>query len=828
MSASGTHSFARTASFDRVVRAALTHLHDLPYLQTHPLDGLRGKDLQRRLDETCVALGSDLLNLRYREALESTEVAHRLGVSMGEYYREHAQALAAFASLLRGAASTLAQPATVLPPASGRRSTTFLGREDELSSLATALQVSPLVTLVGPGGVGKTRLALELVHRVGGSYDDGVFFCELAPLADPTLVPGAVAAAVGLRDQSGEPLIEAVVRALGGRNTLLVLDNCEHVLPAAATLTALLLARAGPLRVLATSRSPLGIYGEREYSVLPLSESYAALLFIDRARLTRPDFVPGDADATAITAICRRLDCLPLAVELAAARVKLMAPPALLTRVIAMEGSAALSLLSSGPRDLHPRQRGLRATIDWSYRLLDEEQMAVFAQLAIFEGGFSPEAAAAVTGRTEQNLWPVLAALVDASLVQPIEPSDDEPRFTLLQTIRDHAHERLMLSGDHEECGRRHAAYFVARTEHHWSATDGRERLNAPGTLGRDVDNVRAALRWLLDRGLARDALRLTASVSLWDMPGLVREMSEGLRRALSLPGAEAPTAARARALGAVARLSRYGAIWEDVEASLDEALRIAETLRDPQLRAWIHLQMCFHLALSRSDGPAGRRHVEIALAISQEHHDREGQSRALFQLGRFALFRLDYRSASRLFDEAVALKPDDVYLRQTVLSQLGHIAHGEGDLVRAHALFEQSLALARQNGEASQVATLQRNLGLIAIDEGDQQAARGHLRESLRYNLRMGYVNGIAYDLDALAGVAAAEQNAVLALRLVGAAQSLRTRIGLKYGSHDAARVARQTAPARAALSVREADAALEAGRALTMELAVAEALDL
>jgi predicted ATPase len=699
-----------------------------------------------------------------------------------------------------------------------------------MAAISELLRDAPLVTLVGPGGVGKTRMAAELADQVGQTFPDGVCLVEFAPLADAALVPGALLSALGLSEQPDENLHQTIARALRGRRILLVVDNCEHVLEATASIVQRILADdgTGGLRVLATSRVPLGLYGEREYQIRPLLDDDSLRLFVERARLASPNFAPSDGDNDAIAAICRRLDGLPLAVELAAARVKVMSPAALLARLTVSGHAAALDLLAGGPRDVHPRQRALRDTVEWSYRLLDDGHQRLYRRLAIFVGGFSVDSAAAVAELDGPQIWDGIVGLIDASLITTSGSLDGDSRFAMLETIREHAREALVESGELEECARRHAAYFVARGEQIWSVTRGREMLSPLALVESDVDNRGAALRWLLEQGAAEDALRLASSVVSWDIRSGASEGSAWLRRVLDLPGAKAPTPARARALGAVARFNRFGAGWPDVNGLLAEALGIAHETNQPLLSEWLHVQMGSFLATARSDLSGARHHFEAALAIAREHNHPEEQSRALFRLGCLSLGELDYEWARVLFDQAMALATDDRHLQQTVLSQLGHIAHGHGDLARARDLFGRSLVMARENADANQIATLMRNVGLIAIDEGDQSEARTCLREALRQTVRTGQPNSIAYELDAFAGVAASEGMAVQALRLVGASAAIRSRTGFTYWRHDEVRVARQIAPAYAAITAEQASAALAAGRALDVQQAIAEALAL
>ena len=451
--------------------------------------------------------------------------------------------------------------------------TRLVGREAELARAAALLRPdgARVVTLTGPPGVGKTRLAVELARRLGAAYPDGVCLVALAPLSDPALVLPAVAAALGVPDGGAIPLPDAVAGRLAGKRPLLVLDNCEH-LPEAAPAVADLVGRCPGLTVLATSRAPLRLRGEQEFSVPPLAlpdatpgpgAARAAVeacpsvaLFLERARDARPDLELGDADLAAVAALCRRLDGLPLALELAAARVKVLPPRALLARM-----EAALPLLTGGPRDLPARQRTLRDALAWSYDLLAEEERAVFRRLGVFAGGFDLDAVAALC--PAPGTLDVLARLVDHSLVRVGGAADGEPRFVLLETVREYALDRLAERGEADAVRRAHARHFAALAEAAAAALHGPRQAPWLDRLEREHANFRAALRWALDGGEAGLGLRLGAALWwFWFVRGRWSEGLAWLEALLALPagagGAADDAKIRSRALTGAGWLAEY------------------------------------------------------------------------------------------------------------------------------------------------------------------------------------------------------------------------------------------------------------------------------
>jgi non-specific serine/threonine protein kinase len=493
-----------------------------------------GRALQRVLLEVIAALAPGtaadrpataarihrLLVLRYVDGRDAGEVWAELGIGKSEFYREHQRGVRAVAAALAARAAVrhadLPRPSHTGRSAGARAEpgniplpqTSFVGRERALAEVGRLLGEARLLTLTGAGGVGKSRLAVEVARAIRPAYADGIWLVELAGLTDLTAVPHAVARALAIREEPDRPLTETLVAALAPRRLVLVLDNCEHVLDGCAPLVDALVRGCADLRVLATSRERLHLSAEQEYPVLPLavpvlrgslsmahlSAIEAVRLFVDRARSARPDFHLTEVNAVAVASICRRLDGLPLAIELAAARVRLFPPTELLARL-----ERRLPLLTGGPRDVPARQRTLRDTIAWSHALLAPAEQRLFRRLCVFTGGCTTDAADTVCAAGDLDVLAALDSLVGKNLIQQEEQPDGAARFAMMETIREYALDQLATSGEEPELRRRHAAYFLALVEASGAVLVGtaqdRRRLAA------EEDNIGAALHWLVRHG---------------------------------------------------------------------------------------------------------------------------------------------------------------------------------------------------------------------------------------------------------------------------------------------------------------------------------------
>jgi predicted ATPase/DNA-binding SARP family transcriptional activator len=661
----------------------------------------------------------------------------------------------------RGAGTGDTSPAA-LPssPAEGRREslpaplTTMIGREAEVAAVQGFLSRADirLVTLSGAGGSGKTRLGIEVARGMARAFRDGVFFVSLAPIRDPGLVASPIARALAVPEEPARSPEEALRTFVREKQLLLLLDNFEQVLPA-APLVAELLAAAPGLKVLVTSREALRLRGEQEFPVLPLATpdprclpaipaltQYPAVeLFLQRARNVRPDFAVTSANAAAVAEICHRLDGLPLAIELAAARIKLFPPHALLARL-----ERRLQLLTGGARDLPARQQTLRNAIAWSYDLLDEAEKRLFRRLSVFVNGCALESAEAVcnvAGDLQTGILDGVASLVDKHLLRRIEDAGEEPRFGMLETIREFGQECLAQSDEEAAVRRAHADYFLAWTETVEPLCWRREGNRHLDRLECEHDNLRAALAWALEQGAApegdeaaRMGLRLaSAAAGFWRLRGHGNQGRDWLTRLLALPGAAARTRERARALMAAGRMRME--VWEygKAQALCEEGLAISRELEDRALIA--DGLRCLGQAHGLQDRHELARALALeTLAIRRDLGDREGITDVLNGLGGLAYRMGDLDVARRHLEEAVALGRE-LGQRSRLFAPLGNLAlvaryQEEYDTERRLSL--ECLEIAREVGAQPLIRIMLGALGSLAYREGDLVAAREYWEEVL------------------------------------------------------------------------------------------------
>jgi predicted ATPase len=641
--------------------------------------------------------------------------------------------------------------------------TRLIGRELERDAAWTFLleDAVPLLTLTGPGGVGKTRLALAIGEAVTGSFADGVIFVDLSPLADPSLVPSAVAAALEISPSPDRSLTETIVAALRRGQRLLILDNCEHVLAVASELVAALLAGCPALQVLATSRAPLHVRGEQVLAVPPLSvpetgavylervqDVPAVRLFVQRARATDSHFALTERNAGAVAEICQRLDGLPLAIELAAARITILSPEALLAQL-----AGRLTLLTGGPRDAPARQRTMRDAIAWSYALLSPQEQPVFRRLAVFSGGFTLDDAGAVANpfaEAELDTFASIAALADHSLLRRQEGHGSASRYLMLETVREFGLERLAESGEEPAVRRAHADWMIALVEEAWTAITMRFESGWLARLDAERDNVRSALGWLETVGDGEGLLRIAGAADpLWNYRSYRSEGRRWLERALDRTRDDVvPAAVRMRALHAAGYLARNQG---------DHRQAIAY----------------------------GQEYLDLALA--DNHQLAAANSHSL--LGYVASAQGEYEQATEQYEEALRLVTalgNRVEIASAWL-ELGRVRYGQSDYEHAAALLEQALTEFRDLDDRWSLGLVLNSLGLVDGLRGQRDRAADRLRDALTIWRAFANKENLAEWLAVVATLAATAHAPQCSARLFGAAEALRAEIGHAFVLPDA-----------------------------------------
>jgi predicted ATPase/class 3 adenylate cyclase len=673
--------------------------------------------------------------------------------------------------------------------------TSFVGREDEIAAVGELLDRARLVTLTGPGGTGKTRLALQVAAERLIRYVDGVFFVELAPIGETDLVASAIASALAVREASDQSLTNTLKAWLRDRELLLVLDNFEQVLDAAPTVSELL-AAAPRLHVLVTSRAVLHVHGEHEHPVPPLripdpasqptaeslSHYEGVALFVERAMAVRPDFAITAADAPAIAEIVARLDGLPLAIELAAAKTKLLGPQAILGRL-----GSRLAFLTGGPRDLPARQQTLRNAIDWSYTLLPGNLQALLPPLGVFVGGWTLEAAEALArpGELGLDVLDAMGSIVDQSLVRRDEAAQGEPRFMMLETVREFALERLAEAGEMDEIRRRHAQLMLATVERlEPRLASSTEALDA---VTNDHDNMRAALAWAIETRDAQLGLRLGYAMwRFWQRRGHMREARSWFERLLAIPGAEAPTPARAKGLTGAAGIAYWQNDYSTAIAWYEEAEGIVRALGD---RVWL--------------------------------------ADALYNSGTTAALIGDLGSVTSRLAEGTQIGRelgDDVILGR-FLQAAGYMAFMGDQLDEARGPLEEGLEVALRGTDPAAIAVGHHTVGQVARLQGRLDDAARHYRESIHIANELGDTAQMTEPLQGLAAVLVARGEPVGGVLLLGANAAIRERLG-GGPPPEWLRLGDPLGDARRSLTEAAYTEAWDAGLAMSVNEAVREAL--
>ena len=674
----------------------------------------------------------------------------------------------------------------------------FVGRERELADIRNQLGNTRLLTLFGAGGLGKTRLSLEVAAEVLDDYPDGVWFVDLAPMTDERLVPQAAASVLGVKEEAGRPVLEALVKYVSDRGPLLILDNCEHLLHACAELASQLLQSGPQLKILTSSRQPLHVAGETTYHVPSLSvpeplttvtiqalaQYEAVRLFVDRARAAQPSFQITDANSRAVVDICYRLDGIPLALELAAARVR-----ALSVDEIAARLKDRFRLLTSGDRTALPRQQTLRASIDWSYDLLTDDERALLRRLSVFAGGWTLEAAEAVGANgnvNKEDVLDLLTNLVEKSLVIT---DFDGGRYRLLETVREYAQERLDESGERDQTCARHLDFYAALAETAMPELVGPKQAAWLRRLDLERENLIAAHAWCDHaKDGAEIGLRLAHSAKqYWSKRGLLGLRHRLTVEALARAGAQERSLARCRGLFSAGQVCCFMGRFADATKYLEECLAIAREL-DDKGRIAAALQVLGIAALGEGDLVTARRDFEEGVSLAQAHGDKRELAAAL--------------------------------------NNLAQLDRAEGSLEAAAPRYENVLALAHELGDRELIAIALLNLAMVAVDRHSADRARTMLLEVVQIAEETGAQRLGQSTLDVCAGLASLNMEYEFAARFYGAADAQTAQTQLQRDPADETFLTPLIAKAQQALGTARFATVKDAGCALSYEQAIAVAI--
>jgi predicted ATPase/DNA-binding CsgD family transcriptional regulator len=679
----------------------------------------------------------------------------------------------------------------------------LVGRQVELLELGRLLR-SPevrLMTLTGIGGSGKTRLALQAGADRLADFADGVFFVPLDQLSDPGLIATSIASALCLELSGSQSVEELLISHLRSHQVLLILDNFEHLLEG-APLVSRLLSACPQLKILATSREALRLRGEREFPLSPLplpdlahpqppeqlAQFASVAIFLQRAQAVRPDFQVTAANAPAIAEICTTLDGLPLALELAAARLRMFTPQALLARLKAQPG---LQLLSGGPRDLPTRQQTLQNAIQWSYDLLSPPEQALFRRLGVFAGGFSLEAAEAVCslpGEPADQSFDLLTSLVEKSLVrfnddQENSDSASQPRYSLLFLLRHYALDQLQQAGESSACNQTHAIYFLTLVEQAEPNFTSNHQKKWYMILTLDHDNLRAALRWAISVKDTTTTLRLSGSLwRFWVHQGYLKEGRVWVEQVLALPGTQdAPPELLARVLIAASALADFMGDYPYAISLETQRLEIFQKSGDIREIARSKRNLGA-MMIQQGESEAGSQLIEESIALFRKTDDVKGLALSLNKLAIYAMDQGDFRRARTLLDESLGLVRSlaDLESIAYTLGGLGSLDIYEGNYASAILNLEECRAIHQSLGQQLHSTEALAWLGYAFLLQGKLHSARSNFNSTLKDNLAVGEKYGIAVNLEGLAGVAALWANPQRSAILFGAAEALRQQLGM------------------------------------------------
>ncbi len=679
-----------------------------------------------------------------------------------------------------------------------RQLTGFVGRKHEIEEVRRLLSSSRLLTLTGAGGVGKTRLALRVAEEMLEEYRDGVWLVDLAALSDPALVTQTVASAVGIREMPGRPLLATLLDSLERKRHLLILDNCEHLVSACAHFAEAVLRRCPEVRILATSREPLAVSGETTWIVPPLSfpdvrrlppperlgEYEAVRLFLERTVAIRPTFALNRDNTPAVAVVCQRLDGMPLAIELAAARMNVLTAEQIAARL-----DDRFHLLTGRSRTVLQRHQTLRGAIDWSYDLLSQRERLLLQRLSVFAGGWTLEGAEGVCSGNGLDEPDVLDALTQLAF-QSLTLIDEHPgsvRYRFLETVRQYGRDRLRESGEEEAARRRHRDWYLAFVERAERELEGSQQTAWFETVEAEHDNLRAALEWSVERGETAAALRMATSLGhFWFVHGYMAEGRKWLETALAGPG-DVPAPLRAKALRTAGWLAVFG----------------------------------------QGDYPAGRVLLEESLRLWRGITDKQNIAQLLHDLGSVAAHLGEHGRARDLYEESLDLRRTigDRVGSAVSLHNLGRVAYRQEDYATAWALLQESLAIWHNAGHRDSAGMVLTNLGLVVCRQGEHAQARSLLRQGLALHREFGDKRRIAFSLEAFGSLAVAQEKGARGARLFGAAEALRESLGSPLPPADRPDYDRGVAAARAGIGEDAFTAAWAEGRGMTLDEAVREA---